>query len=187
MSKHDPSNIFVVAEQFRHASKFLNLTMQQEVWKHDVRVPIMTCSAFALELYLKSLISMETCKKPPEKHELDFLFGKLQRSTQTEIRQFFDANSASTIAFVRGKYERQRQPTPRVDFDFCLNASRRAFPVSRYVYEGMPAEQGWLGEIIMEGARAIILKRFPLWEGSRQISPTVVLDVDDLGPPPSTS
>jgi HEPN domain-containing protein len=183
MSKHDPSNIFVVAEQFRHASKFLNFSMLKGVCEYDVRVPMVTCSAFALELYLKSLISMERGAKPPEKHELDFLFGKLQCSSQAEVRRFFDANSVETIAFARAEHEGQRQPAPRINFDFCLKASRRAFPVSRYVYEGMPALQGWLGEVIMEGARAIILKRFPAWEGSRQISPTVVLGV--LHKPPT--
>jgi hypothetical protein len=47
----------------------------------------------------------------------------------------------------------------------------------------MPALQGWLGEVIMDGARAIILTRFPAWEGSRQISPTVVLG--ELHKPPT--
>jgi hypothetical protein len=28
-----------------------------------------------------------------------------------------------------------------------------AFPIARYLYEGLPAEQGWVAEVIMEGAR----------------------------------
>ena len=49
-----------------------------------------------------------------------------------------------------------------------------AFPIARYLYEGLPAEQGWVAEVIMEGARAVILKRFPHWKKARQTGPTII-------------
>jgi hypothetical protein len=182
MSKHDPANIFIVADQFRHASKILNLTIsgdmifQGQRAPFDVRVPMATCSAFALELYLKCLIAMETGKKPPEIHELDKLFTKLHNITQANIRRRFDAMSTSTIEFIKNAFASEGKAAPKIDFDYVMKASRRAFPVIRYIYEGMPGEQGWVAEMILEAARAVILERFPNWENARQANPTIVLD-----------
>jgi hypothetical protein len=182
MSKHSPSSIFVVAEQFRHASKVLNLTSAGVLTWHrervpfDLQTPMVTCSAFALELYLKCLIAMETAEKPPEIHELDKLFKRLDQSTQAEIRRHFDATGASTTAFIKEAFEQHGMAAPAIDFDYVLQASRRAFPLARYIYEGMPGEQGWVAEMILEGARAAILERFPRWERARQVSPLTVQD-----------
>src|SRR5262249_11092561 len=101
MSKHDPANIFIVADQFRHASKILHLTLSGEMTiegqrvPFDVQVPMVTYSAFALELYLKCLIAMETRTKPPGIHDLDKLFKKLNSDTQVKIRRHFDTTGAS--------------------------------------------------------------------------------------------
>ena len=182
MSKHEPSNIFVVADQFRHASKVLNLTLAGvmtlagEKAPFDLQVPMVTSSAFALELYLKCLIAMETGKKPPEIHELDKLFERLHPDTRAGIRRHFDATGASTIAVIKGAFEQHGMAAPTIDFDYVLKASRRAFPLARYIYEGMPGEQGWVAEMIMEGARAVILERFPHWKHARQVSPSTVQD-----------
>ena len=122
MSRHDPSNIFVVADQFRNASKVLNLalagvvTMAAEKVPFDVQMPMATCSAFALELYLKCLIAMETGKKPPGIHELDKLFRKLHLDTQAKIRRHFDTTGDSTIAFIKGAFEQAGMVAPTIDF-----------------------------------------------------------------------
>jgi len=187
MGKHDPANIFLVADQFRVTDKLLHmilrgeLTYGKEPVPYEVSVPMVTCAAFAFELYLKCLISMETGAAPPNTHELDKLFARLHADTQKAIRDYFDANSVSTIAFIKGEFERARKPAPTIDFDYVLSVSRRAFPIARYIYEGLPAEQGWVAEMIMEGARSVIIKRFPHWEKARQVVPTIVLD----GPPTS--
>jgi hypothetical protein len=70
---------------------------------------------------------------------------------------------------------------PEVDFDFVPNASRKAFPLSRYIYEkGLPGGEGWVADGILEAARKTILEEHPDWADSRQISPPVALSI----PPP---
>jgi hypothetical protein len=55
-----PANIFTVAEQFWSARNRLNSARSPR----DVRMAAITCSAFALELYLECLIALETGKAP---------------------------------------------------------------------------------------------------------------------------
>lgn len=185
MGKHDPANIFIVAEQFRSADKMLHMILRGELTAggqpvpFEVSAPMVTCAAFAFELYLKCLVSMETGFPPPNTHKLDHLFAMLYPDTQTEIRKYFDANGTSTIAYIKNEFDRAGKPAPTIDFDYVLRVSGRAFPIARYLYEGLPGEEGWVAEIIMEGARAIILKRWPAWGKARQVAPAVVLD----GPP----
>jgi len=179
-TKHDPANIFTVAEQFRSADKMLNLMLRQELTYEghpvpfDVSIPMVTCAAFALELYLKCLISMETGDRPPNTHDYVRLFGLLHNDSKTAIRNYFDKNSGDTVTVIKRAFEQSGRPAPTVDFDYVLSVSRRAFPIARYLYEGVPAEQGWVAETIMEGARRTILKRFPHWEKARLVSPLVV-------------
>jgi hypothetical protein len=188
MSKHDPANIFIVADQFRHASKILHLTLSGDMTIEgqrapvDVQVPMVTCSAFALELYLKCLIAMETRAKPPGIHEIDKLFKRLNSDTQAKIRRHFNITGASTIAFIKNAFAAEGKTAPKVDFDYVMKASSRAFLVTRYIYEGMPGGQGWVAEMILEAARAVILEQSPHWEIARQFSPTVVLDRSDTFP-----
>jgi hypothetical protein len=41
----------------------------------------------------------------------------------------------------------------------------------RYIFEkGMPPDEGWLGDAIVECARKVILDKHPDWENARQIS-----------------
>jgi HEPN domain-containing protein len=180
---HDPGDIFVVAEQFRNASKLLNLG--QTSFPFDVRMAMMSCAAFALELYLKCLIAMETGKVPPAIHDLQKLFDHLHASTQMKIRRYFDDNSSVVKAFVEAQFAKHGVKAPNIDFDYVLAASRDAFPLARYIYErGLPAEKGWIADVILEGARRTILDRFPDWRDSKQVSPAVILHRPPISEPP---
>jgi hypothetical protein len=68
----------------------------------------------------------------------------------------------------------QPPPPPLVDFDFVLNASRRAFPLARYIYEsGLPGGQGWIADGIMEAVRKTILDAHTDWKDARVATPSV--------------
>jgi HEPN domain-containing protein len=180
---HDPGDIFVVAEQFRNGSKLLNLG--QSGFPFDVRMAMMSCAAFALELYLKCLIAMETGKAPPAMHDLQKLFDRLHVSTQTKIRRYFDDNSSLVKEFVEAQIAKHGVKAPIVDFDYVLTASREAFQLARYIYEGgFPAEKGWIADVIMDGARRTILDRFPDWREAKQVSPAVILHRPPIPEPP---
>lgn len=81
-------------------------------------VPAVVCSAFALELYLKLLIKIETgnCAKG---HELEKLFNQLTDKTRTEIERSFFSNE---------KCEKSQLNSALVEFS-------RAFCDWRYIHE----------------------------------------------------
>ncbi len=173
MTKHDPADMFVVAEQYRNASKWLILAPGYG-WPPDVAMPGITCAAFAMELFLKCLIASET-GKVPETHDLRHLFNRVSKANQSKIRSYF----APYLPDVKRHVEQQHvmagepPPLPVVDFDFVLDASRRAFPMVRYIYEkGLPGGQGWLADGIMESIRKAILDAHPDWRHARQTSPS---------------
>ena len=174
MAKHDPADIFVIAEQFRDASKFLILA-REHGWQTDVAMPAVTCAAFAMELFLKCLLAMET-GKVPEIHDLRHLFNRLGKLSQDKIRAYFAPYLPDVKEHVERQYllGGQPPPPPLVDFDFVLNASRRAFPLARYIYEsGLPGGQGWIADGIMEAVRKTILDAHTDWKDARVATPSV--------------
>jgi hypothetical protein len=126
------------------------------------------CSAFALELYLKCLIRL---RRMPisNAHDLCELFQGLSKPQQKKVVAFFDGRSDTTREYIDREYEKEGREKPNFSFDFCLKASRNGFVRLRYLHEmGAEPESGWLGDVIMEGARSVILEKHPEWETVRQ-------------------
>ena len=178
--KPKPLDIFIVAEQFRFAGKLATLVthhpslkISQLAFAHDQNLPTatMVCAAFSLELYFKCLIRME--KKPYQTgHDLKKLFDFLGRRNQTKIKKYWNANSSTVISDVQRESIAIGSQIPEVNFDYCLSVSKDAFNLMRYMYEsGIPPGAGWLGDVIVEGARQTILDRHPEWEHKRQVEP----------------
>jgi hypothetical protein len=175
----DPADIFVVAEQYRNGAKWLILS-QTHGWPFDVRMAAVMCASFALELFFKCLLAMEN-KIAPDLHDLWQLFARLDKSTQAKIRGNFMPYLADTQRLIAAASECAGYPAPTVDFDYVLNASRKAFPLLRYIYEkGLPGGQGWAAEGILEAARKTILETHPDWGHARQASPEVIFDVPPI-------
>ena len=174
-SRPKAANIFIVAEQFRNASKWLIISQSHPQYKPpfelDWVVVPPVCSAFALELYLKCLIRIS--RKPLNMgHDLEVLFGMVGKIYRKKVIRYFDDNCETTREYLERSYKESGRSLANFGFDFCLGASRDAFKTLRYVYEiGIETDTGWLGDVIMEGARKAILDKFPAWEGVRQGSP----------------
>jgi hypothetical protein len=178
-AKRNPRQIFVVADQYRNGSKWLILA-ESNGWPHDVRMAGVTCASFALELFLKCLLAMEG-KDVPDLHDLWHLFARLNKATQVKVRGNFEPYLMDAGRHIAASAKRAGYPIPTVDFDFVLNASRKAFPLTRYIYEGgLPGGQGWVADGILEAARKTILDAHPDWVDARQISPEVILGVPPI-------
>jgi hypothetical protein len=179
--KPKPKDIFIAAEQFRFAGKLATIIPAiaadvpklRAIYEQKVNAPTatMVCAAFSLELYFKCLIRIG--RKPYQTgHDLVTLFNFIGRRSQSKIKQFWAANSTQVRADVQEQALDSDEPTPIVDFNYCLSVSRNAFYVMRYIYEqGVPPSEGWLGDTIVEGARWAILDKHPEWETARQIAP----------------
>ncbi len=163
MPKVIPIHVFVHAEQFRAAAKFL-ATAPQAGFPLDVGLPIPVCSSFALELYFKCLIAMSG-RSVPSWHDLKDLFDKLEPNIKAKVRAYTEPYLPDTKAFITEGHQKAGKPVPTVDFNFVLRASRGAFELARYIYEtGLPAGKGWIADAIVEGARKTILEINPSWE-----------------------
>ena len=162
----DPKTMFATAEQCFFASKILATDMlnAQDNTKH--LVPCATLEAFALELYLKTLAVTEG-KLLLKTHNLYKLFTNLSATTQTEIKE----RSAIHITTVGKQYNRP------ADFDQELKNSQDAFEVTRYIYERVPAYQGWTLSGVTRETRALIIHRHPTWEGATLNLPPGILDL----------
>jgi hypothetical protein len=162
MSKLDAPVVFVTAEQFRFASKWL-IRAPDMGCEPNVEIPSVTCAALALELYLKCLIAIEGTNNP-EIHDLQDLFAKLSRGMQSRVKAHFDRFSAGAKEYVQRDAAKTGSPAPTVDFDYVLAWSRKGFTKSRYIFEnGLPPETGWIADSITECARRTILDMYPEW------------------------
>jgi hypothetical protein len=180
---NQPINIFIIAEQFRCASKCITIVpaMDIPVVRLFPKMPTvaMVCSAFALELYFKCLIRLGR-KSYGSTHDLEELFELISQTNQAKIRRLWRANSATVRAHVESFHKEAEEPAPRVDFKYVLSASKMAFVQIRYIFEkGIEPDKGWLGDTIIEAARQVILNKHPTWENARQTAP---LPKTSLGP-----
>jgi len=174
----EPQHIFVVAKQYENARERLIL-VQDHGPQADVRMPTITCAAFALELYLKCLLALDA-RDVPQTHNLRCLFDGLSEATQAEIRERVEPRLPEARRYVGEAYAKSglAPPPPLVDFDFLLDSSEDAFPLVRYIYErGLPAGKGWIADPILEAARTTILARHPAWSEAVQAKPIPIIGV----------
>jgi hypothetical protein len=149
----EPRAVFATAEQFRNAAKILLEGVargDQSAW-----VAVLSCEAFALELYLKCLAVQEG-KSVLATHNLSRLFKSLDGRTQDEIRKRSQPLIEKAVKHLDEHY----------DFDSALKASAGAFEQTRYIYEGIQARGGWMCSGIMRITRDVVLERNNGWDPS---------------------
>ena len=132
--------IFIHAQRFGKAALFMG--EQLKGGDLDFALPCAVMGAFVLELYLKCLVSIETGKPPPEKHEFSILFDSLSQASKSKIKDFFDQNPPA----IRKQFEAGIFPgkTPEeveflkkmdVSFEGLLKAAENSFQQFRYACE----------------------------------------------------
>jgi HEPN domain-containing protein len=169
-------NVFVTAEQFRLAAKLMyDLQRREPSMTARIGNASIVCAAFALELYFKCLLRIEK-KKIKKGHDLLNIFYMLGRRNKRKIGHYFKEHSDHMRRHVEKAYEAEGVPKPTVDLYFALKASRNAFVSIRYLHEigFLPADTGWIADVVMEGVRHIILTKHRDWENARQTSPLPV-------------
>lgn len=184
-SSHDPRGIFSTAECFFKSSAALKVYADTRsgppyISVHEAGVPGLVCSAFAMELYLKCLITLQL-GDAPEIHDLEELFKELPAESQEIIRQGYlrriQPDLKSHSAF-RDQMRSQgvHVPNPE-DFDALLKSSARAFESFRYIYDRNLTNRTpafLIGDALF-AMRGLILSYHPDWEpgfSSRVIVPT---------------
>jgi hypothetical protein len=121
------------------------------------------CEAFAVELYLKSILKAENIPygKRGSKHLIDWYFGRLTDKWKTEI----EANYLSEIN--KERYENTRMiPGFPMSIKSCLSQASESFKKWRYLYEYRPAFH-FLFPAIPAIYNAVVNFK-PEWDGLRQ-------------------
>ena len=155
----DPKGIFMTAEVYRASSVVLAKLISSGMLHY--MFPMVTCSAFSLELHLKCLIVFEG-KTPKKEHDLEKLFSLLTAESQKAIRGCYETRRARTEAMYAAVPD---VPHPKTDFDFVLHASAKSFEKFRYAFEGIVEDhQGWLADPIRDCVRSRILELQPDWK-----------------------
>ena len=156
----DPKRVFTTAEVYRASAQVLSKFIANGMPHY--MFPMVTCSAFSLELYLKCLILIEG-NESEKSHDLERLFSSLAGESQIAIRTNYQKCAIHETAKLFAA--RGMPPHPSTDFDFVLHASASAFENFRYAYEGIrknPA--GWMADPIRDCVRERILESYRDWE-----------------------
>ena len=169
---YDARAIFDTAEVFHTSAERLFRAFVQE--SIQIIPASLTCYAFSLELYLKSLITIEKGGFPSKgAHDLQAFFTDLSQDAQDKIRSIATQfGTKRAIQFQEGAKKMGAPTPPDFDYDTALTASKRGFVNWRYVYENnFKPDEGWQGGEIIFAVRAVILEHHPDWGSAWQYPP----------------
>ena len=172
--KPTADGIFKQAESYFQAAHVLFMHATQLIgFQPQLIFPSTVCEAFSLELFLKCLMLVEGTQYKPG-HDLEKLFDHLSVDSKAHIRAHCERGLAQIQQMMNMAHQQYQQtgkgmaePPPRIDFEYALASSRRAFEAYRYVHEGKSAMEpggNWLGKPILHSVRDRILILRPEWK-----------------------
>jgi hypothetical protein len=106
-------------------------------------IPSIVCSAFSVELFIKSLIILEK-GNPPRTHQLSALYSCLSSASREAIAKFF---AESITANPNARAMKAQFPDVSLKIDDVLITVDKVFEQWRYAYEGQPGSAYGLGEL----------------------------------------
>jgi HEPN domain-containing protein len=127
-----PDAIFNHADTFFHALNQLHQSPPGNI--HSVIMPVMVISAFASELYFKTLVALEG-NKPAWGHDLNDLFLRLSPIMQGHLKNRWDPIARDREEINKNLDRKERVPIPRSLPD-AIEEGREGFERLRYIYEG---------------------------------------------------
>jgi hypothetical protein len=168
-SPYEATDVFDAAEYSYRAAIILNLN-RLPVMKSQA--PVASMFAFTLELYLKSLVALESgVAAIGYIHEVDDLFNGLSQATKDAIRDSFRAiitrEDYSQKKFAMMKQGRLHEFVEEPDE--VLRQCRDSFVMSRYIYQ-YPNTAQFNGSAMIEAVRTFILKHHPVCIGRKPSS-----------------
>lgn len=182
----DPKEVFRAATWHEHAANQLVALLPKQNAKYRPQsqafpaeaVPMLIASAFATELYLKSLCQVESgTPSPPRGHPLALLYGKLSPSGQANVRRFYDGLVAVKPpprgANPAGMSDQEVEASLR--FDQALQTSSDTFVLWRYTYEMKMEKGAYMLYYLCFAARRAVTEVRPQWvclEAGLNIVPT---------------
>lgn len=148
----DVGQMFQLAEQYSIAS---NLFIKQS-WggKWGCGAPYLLVDSFAVELYLKCLITQDTGKAAKWGHNLRALFDALPCPTQTEIRKAFQ-RVIDADAVLKHLPAINPDAVIVLDFNRSLDAASDTFDKRRYAYDPSPPKEWYYAHLLRLAVRNV--------------------------------
>jgi hypothetical protein len=135
--KLDPHQMYLHAWQFMTASELVNSKENGAAYWQAAELgnPCIVLSAFASEIMLKTLITLEGATFG-DTHRLDKLFKIVSNSNRKKLSDRWDSRLKSGIGNLFDAIEKDTNiPIPR-DLPSVLKGSSDSFRLVRYIYEG---------------------------------------------------
>jgi len=151
-----PNAIFQHADTFFFAIDQLHRSSASE----RIATPILVVSAFAAELYFKTLLALEG-KTLPKWHYLLDLFLKLSPKNQHILERKWDLIARDREEISKNIDRQEQTPIPR-DIRGALTEGNKGFEQIRYIYEGGRPFRFVLGDLPL-ALRRTILDLQPSW------------------------
>jgi hypothetical protein len=163
-ASYEASAVFMAGVRYDYASRVLAWECGNRILSGDLNqtlpamLPQIVLSAFAIELYFKCLIVLDSGNEPRREHALTELFVDLASDRQTSIRKwfYFTHNSVKELIDLARVYGSS-------DFESSLALASRIFDRWRYCYELPEDTPMALTEPILRAACETILEARPDW------------------------
>jgi hypothetical protein len=126
-------DIYNTANNFLAAANVLNEKLSETNDIGTYIAPIITNTAFSIELYLKCIYMIEKGQPAPNIHHLDKLYRKLSKESRDMIEAIYDmlVPQSQTLMVLK-----QKVPEMKTDLDSVLKEMSSAFIKWRYSFEG---------------------------------------------------
>jgi HEPN domain-containing protein len=159
-SEPDVKLVFLNAEAFLEVSK-VALDASNKGNTKILNLALATTTSFALEIYLKCLLLLETGNAPRD-HDLYNLFHSLKSATQSELTKDHEKFVKLNPAF-KARLTEEGLP---LDLEELLKRGRNAFVDFRYAYEHDPVRSDFALNGLTKCVREQILKIQPDWDSA---------------------
>ena len=180
-----PEEIFALAAEFEVSSRVLLAEVHK--WQAPAfyataeealrrpgpptYVPSVVTSAFSLELYFKTLITLERGSYSVVKaHHLGKLFGMVSTAHRKRITERFEAETQHHPRWMILKDKRYKPANPKDwQIEGVLANAANTFPEYRYLFEGIKTVTDLTFEPVVRATRETILEINPDW--TKLVSP----------------
>jgi hypothetical protein len=182
---YDPKQIFQLAEQFHLSSLAIMTQYVRNATAPEKRLgdpsegvivmgkvadveifPSYTCAAFSLELYLKSLLTIEHGELEQGGHYLSTYFVPLSPESKVKIRLYAEERGEEATQRNQRVSDKENLGIayPKFDFDKAMEDAERSFVKTRYAYEdNFEIGGAFTSHSIICATRRVILDRYPEW------------------------
>jgi len=178
-----PHGIFVHASGFLKLASTLSCQPTHPTFDPLCSAAIVANIAFAIELYLKCLIQLETGQLIKNEHDLHKLFAKLNEETQQEIETQFNSlqkNPQYDLSNAPEEIKKAAASAPK-NLREALKVGGNAFVEWRYLYESTGYGNHFSLFPLPTILQTAILKKKPEW-GAFQIRAVKVAGVQSTSP-----